>query len=257
MPKAKRFTAQKERPGAKSTHVERARIREIEQSRTGFEVERSRIKTKYRTRLTRIKQNLERQVNLGTISANEQEERVGAMTDQLNKEKEEELEAMAYEWYQLAYATEMEAESDFSKEQEMKEGVKGDDDNDNDEEEEEDDDDDCDDNGYDDGDDGDDNWVEKRGKFSGLSEDCANNSEYDSNEEDLSDSEFEDGDVDVSDNELLFDDNGDASRNAKDDLANGLQAIIQKHKVRLGKKLEKYINLSEPEVENIGKSEKA
>jgi hypothetical protein len=168
MPKAKRFSAQNIRPGAKSTHIERARIREIEQSRTGFEVERSRIKTKYRTRLTRIKQNLERQVNSETISANEREERIGAMADQLNKEKEEELQAMAYEWYQLAYATEMEGDSEFSKQQELKKEVGGADDDDyNDDDSDNNDDDDYD----DDYNDEEENHTEKTGKNdSGLLE---------------------------------------------------------------------------------------
>jgi hypothetical protein len=55
----------------------------------------------------------------------------------------------------------------------------------------------------------------------------------------------------------LFDENGDESGHAKDDLAKGLHAIIQKHQARLEKKLEKYVNLSQSEVGDVEKLEKA
>ena len=115
MLKAKRWAPPKVRAGPKS--IERTRVRELEQSRVGFDAERSRIKTKYRTRMTRAKRKLEQEVQSNKISREVSEEKLKACRSQLIKKRDEKLEAVAYEWYQLVYADEMESEWEYSNEE--------------------------------------------------------------------------------------------------------------------------------------------
>jgi hypothetical protein len=101
MPKAKRFRARIPRNQPYSTNEETARIREIEQSRTGFNAEKAKIKNKFRTQLCRRKAKLRKTSGWNQLSEAEQIEQVEQEQAKLKEEEKEELRVAWQEWTKL------------------------------------------------------------------------------------------------------------------------------------------------------------
>ena len=199
MPKVKRFSPRKPRSAPVSTNPETARIREIEQSRTGFDVEQARVKTKYRTRLARAKARLTKARDWDTITLEEKQSRIDQVDRALVAEEEDELQKMAHDWYMIAYASESEELPAMIKDTNEEDGSE---------------------------------WINS----SDFDEDDMKPVDYvwegtDANEDesDESDPDFEEEGVDVSDNEELVDGT---------DIEEGFQAIMNKHMRRLYKQLD-------------------
>jgi hypothetical protein len=199
MPKAKRFSPRKPRSAPVSTNPETARIREIEQSRRGFDVERARVKTKYRTRLARAKARLTKASDWDKITLEEKQSRLDQVQLALAAAEEDELQNMAHDWYKIAYASESEESPTMI--EDMNEGDGSE-------------------------------WIDS----SDFDEDDMKPVDYvlegrdtNENEPDESDPDFEEGDVDISDNEELV--NGT-------DIEEGFQAIMNKHMKHLHKQLD-------------------
>ena len=201
MPKAKRFSSRKPRSGPHSANPETARIREIEQSRTGYDAEQARVKTKYRTRLARAKAWLTKSSDWNTITTEEKQSRLDQVQLALAAAEEEELQNIAHDWYKIAYASE-------SEESPMMAGDANE------------------------GDEGGSEWIDT----SDFDEDNRNPINYgldggetNEDEPDESDPDFEEGDVDISDNEELV---------GGVDIEEGFQVIMNKYMKRLHKQLD-------------------
>src|SRR2546423_1664593 len=79
-------------------------------------------------------------------------------------------------------------------------------------------------------------------EWNGIQEVSANGEEGNENEEDTADPEFEDGDIDIGDDEDLFDETGKPV--VIEEMATGLQQIIEKYMKKLGRKLTVYEQIS-------------
>lgn len=199
MPKAKRFSPRKPRPTPVSTNPETARIREIEQSRTGFDAERARIKTKYRTRLARAKARLTKASDWDTITPEEKQHRLDQAHSALAAAEEDELQNMAHDWYEIAYGSEGEETPAMIDDMSEEDGSE---------------------------------WLDSSnpdGEDMNPVDYVLEETDANEDEPDESDPDFEEGDVDVSDNEELIDDT---------DIEVGFQAIMNKHMKHLYKQLD-------------------
>jgi hypothetical protein len=101
MPKAKRFTARKPRSQSYSTNPETVRIRELEQSRVGLAAEIAKIKTKYRTHLSRKKVSMQKTIEWKQLSENERLQRERRLKEELDAQEEEELRVAGEELMKL------------------------------------------------------------------------------------------------------------------------------------------------------------
>jgi hypothetical protein len=79
---AKTFSPRKPRSSTLSTNIQSTRSREIGRSRTGWDIAKTRINTKYRTRKTRARDKLRKQKNWSELSVIEQQ----AMENVVSKE---------------------------------------------------------------------------------------------------------------------------------------------------------------------------
>jgi hypothetical protein len=201
MPKAKRFTAHKSQTQSYSTNPETSRIQEIEQSRVGLDAEITRIRTKYRTRLSRRKSNIRKISEWKQLSKEKQIEREGELKEELRAEEEEELRVVVKEWMEL---TDMKEETEEEgTESVSEESGKGIDDTEN---------------------------------LNGICDDEIK--EEENNDEMESNLEFEDEDFDASDNEDLFDGNGNKIQ--MEDLIDGMRQIYNRHMKRIKFVMKKY-----------------
>ena len=97
MPKAKLFSHKKSRPDQIYSE-DRERITQFEQSRYGRDLEKMRIDTRFRTRLTRAKQKL---AATPRITQKEMEVQLEAQRQQLNAQRDEEMREMEDAWMKL------------------------------------------------------------------------------------------------------------------------------------------------------------
>ncbi len=107
MSKAKRFQARIPRNQPYSTNAETARIREIDQSRVGLDIEIVRINGKFRTRLSRAKAGMRRTDKWKKSSKKQQLQQEEELEKKIEKEEEEELQVVVQEWVKLTGMEEM------------------------------------------------------------------------------------------------------------------------------------------------------
>jgi len=103
MPKAaKRFASQRHRASTSlSTKPETIRAREINQSRVGFDAEAHRIKTKFRTHLTRAKEALRASTEYTNSSADGRECMEAQCMEMHEEAKSKELESAGQVWLKV------------------------------------------------------------------------------------------------------------------------------------------------------------
>ena len=225
MPKAaKRFATQRRRATSLSTNPETTRIRKFHQRQVGFNAEANRIKTKFRTRLTRAREAL-RASSQYTDSSADDHERMEAQCTKMHQEaKLQELESAGQAWLKIVRGNHV-----IQDESEVEEGNLNDETNA-------------------------DEMLEDV-EWNGVHDDM----QLDENDEDIEDSScqgweteeddeeeegesdpgsFEDGDVDVSDNEVLYDKDGNVM--AEEDMGEGLKEIMERHMRRLRERLDMY-----------------
>ena len=103
MPKAaKRFASQRHRASTGlSTKPETIRVREINQSRVGFDAEAHRIKTKFRTRLTRAREALRASTEYTNSSADGRERMEAQCTEMYEEAKSKELGSAGQVWLKV------------------------------------------------------------------------------------------------------------------------------------------------------------
>src|SRR5271170_718921 len=226
MPKAaKRFASQRPRCSELSTNHETICIREITQSRTGFNAEEHRIKTKYRTRLARAKTRLQKSAEYIASSSLEQGHMVTECIKKFEDEKLQELEIAAKEWLDIVEQSEFSTQSKSS----LKGGESADEAGESDGEVEW------------EGIETDNEWETEDENLDTGNQNGEDSEEDDDNRDGDGDS-FEDGLVDVSDSEILYDKEGNIIE--EDDVAKGLKAFMEFHLKKLNKRLEFFSTLA-------------
>ena len=214
MAKVKLFTSQKRRIRPLSLKSDTKPVREVNNSRVGFDAQRHRIKTKYRTRLARKSQKIKSAVEWDSLSEVEQAARLGDVRNSLANEEEEELKEAKKLWQEFISTGYEEASdaSEFHDDESYEEW-----------------------NGI-----GEDKKEREQEKQEEGQEPGRDESPYDSNEDDTEDPGFEDGDADVDDDEELKDEEG---------LTSGLKEIIERHMQGLKQKIEVFRRLADLEKE--------
>jgi hypothetical protein len=205
MAKAKAFATRKPRTKPYSTNPATARIREIEQSRDGLDVEIARINAKYRTRYSRAKAKLNKSSMWQYLSKIDQIAKEKDLKAGLDNEEDQELKKAADTWIELTNMDVAELKKaaeamDVAVDSEGEQGSRSGDD------------------------------AESESSWGGIS--------GDDDGMDESDSQFEDDCDDPSENEDLFDENGNKMR--AEDLAEGIRHIVTRHVRRLMATLKKY-----------------
>ena len=117
--------------------VARDRVRCLEQTRYGPAAARARIHTKYRTRLTRIKQRLQREVQTGHLTEVQMEQQLKEEHSKFEVQKAQEIETTEAAWKNIRSEHGMDVMDENSQEYD-EEIDDGDDDNNSDNDDDED-----------------------------------------------------------------------------------------------------------------------
>ena len=207
MPKAaKLFASQRIRDMPCSDNPETARVREISQSHIGFAAEQHRIKTKFRTRLARVRKGLKESREWVNASAEQRVHMEMERQNELASERDRELRHAEKEWIKLNSIDDENLDDEMNGEYESMEPSQKKQESGNEV-----------------------IYVEE-GSTSGESQDWQ--TEGDSPEAHaFVDEEIED----VSDHEELYDDSGNIM--TENGLADGFRSIMEKHMKQLSKKL--------------------
>ena len=101
MTKSSRFGPIQKRSQPHSMESETARIRKIRQSKIGYDAALHKIKTKYRTKLSRAKVKAKDKSNWDSLTETRQNEILNQLDKEFQSAKEAEIESMSKEWLEL------------------------------------------------------------------------------------------------------------------------------------------------------------
>jgi hypothetical protein len=108
---APKFSSPTSKRGAKSTHLETVRRREIRQNKFGFHAQRDRVIVKYRQRKHRSLQQLYQLQSWKSSSSDMQQRQIDETIKRIEMERDKELEKIEDEWSKLIEKNKLEVDN--------------------------------------------------------------------------------------------------------------------------------------------------